>query len=188
MRYLKLFESFNEFPDVFNNTLMRGVKTDKDEYIDDPKSRNINTGASSEKNYLEFLKNYIKFGIPDPTKSIHMFFRPNRDSIDMISFYGNSYRVIPQDGAIFGFNREMRNGGLGSTWFYPQRTIKKYLGKDLNIDLESMSNDEITEYQKMLIDSGVVGVLTYEELLKMSKEKGEPLQVWTESPCLHKKI
>jgi hypothetical protein len=39
----------------------------------------------------------------------------------------------------------------------------------------------------MLIDGGVVGTLTYDELLKMSKEEGETLQVWTESPCHHKK-
>ena len=45
----------------------------------------------------------------------------------------------------------------------------------------------ITEYQQMLIDGGVVGTLTYDELLKMSKEEGETLQVWTESPCHHKK-
>ena len=48
--------------------------------------------------------------------------------------------------------------------------------------------EEVTEYQKKLIDLGIVGALTYDELLKMSKEEGETLQVWTESPCLHKKI
>ena len=32
------------------------------------------------------------------------------------------------------------------------------------------------------------GKLTYDELLKMSKEEGKPLQVWTESPCLHKRV
>ena len=40
MKYLKLFEEFTDkFPDVFNNSLLRGVNIDKDEYIDDPKSR-----------------------------------------------------------------------------------------------------------------------------------------------------
>ena len=33
MKYLKLFEEFTDsFPDVFNKSLVRGVKVDKDEY------------------------------------------------------------------------------------------------------------------------------------------------------------
>ena len=45
MKYLKIFEEFNnEFPDVFNGTLIRGVKVDKDEYIDDTQTcTNIRT-------------------------------------------------------------------------------------------------------------------------------------------------
>ena len=45
----------------------------------------------------------------------------------------------------------------------------------------------ITDYQQDLIDGGVIGVLTYDELLKMSDKELDTLQVWTESPCLHKK-
>jgi hypothetical protein len=55
--------------------LRRGVKIDKDEYIDNPKSHKISNGNSDEEHYVEFLKNYSKLGIPDPTKSIHMYFR-----------------------------------------------------------------------------------------------------------------
>jgi hypothetical protein len=36
MNYLKLFEYFNQFPDLFGDKLMRGVKVDMTEYIDDP--------------------------------------------------------------------------------------------------------------------------------------------------------
>ena len=76
MKYLKIFEEFNdEFPDVFNGTLKRGVKIDKDEYIDDPKSRKVRIGDCDEDHYREFLENYSKLGIPNPTKSVHMYFR-----------------------------------------------------------------------------------------------------------------
>ena len=66
-----------------------------------------------------------------------------------------------------------------------QTNIEDYLNdyEDKNKYLE-----EITEYQKKLIDLDLVGILTYDELIKMSKEEGETLQVWTESPCLHKKV
>jgi hypothetical protein len=44
------------------------------------------------------------------------------------------------------------------------------------------------EYQKSLVDSGLVGSFTYDEIIRQSKESGDTLHVWTESPCLHKKI
>ena len=116
MKYLKLFEEFTDnFPDVFNNSLIRGVKVDKDEYIDDPKSRNVRIGDSNEDNYREFLFNYSRLGIPDPTKSVHMYFKPSGDLMGMLDHFGRTYNIIPQEGATFGFNKELRNGGLGST-------------------------------------------------------------------------
>ena len=196
MKYLKIFEEFNnEFPDVFNGTLKRGVKIDKDEYIDDPKLRKVSTGDSDEEHYREFLANYSKLGIPDPTKSVHMYFRPipNNDS------YGNQYDIIPKSNAIFGFCKHIRygNGTLGNTYFGVNFIVKEYMNKDIGIfddyftDYYEDKNkylEEITDYQRKLVDLGLVGILTYDELIKMSKEKGETLQVWTESPCLHRKI
>lgn len=191
MKYLKIFEDFNnDFPDVFNGTLVRGVKIDKDEYIDDPKLRKVSSGNSIDEDYIEFINNYANLGIPHPLKSVHMYFRPNPDS--SIAWYGTAFDIIPKEGAIFGFNRELRNGGLGSTWFSPERTTEDFLGKKVEkfpdyYEDKDRFMEEITKYQQMLIDGGVVGTLTYDELLKMSKEEGETLQVWTESPCHHKK-
>jgi hypothetical protein len=192
MKYLKIFEDFNndEFPDVFNGTLIRGVKIDKDEYIDDPKLRKVSSGSSGDEDYIEFINNYSNLGIPHPLKSIHMYFRPDTDiSTD---YYGTAYDISPQKDAIFGFNKELRNGGLGSTWWFAERTAKDFLGKTIEefpdyYEDKDEFMEAITEYQKMLIDGGVIGTLTYDELLKMSKEEGETLQVWTESPCYHKK-
>jgi len=191
MKYLKIFEDFNNlFPDVFNGTLVRGVKIDKDEYIDDPKLRTVSSGNSYDEDYIEFINNYSKLGIPHPLKSVHMYFRQEEDS--SIAWYGTAFDIIPQEGAIFGFNKELRNGGLGSTWFFVDRTAKDFLGKTIKPFPDYYEDKDgfmkaITEYQQMLIDGGVVGTLTYDELLKMSKEEGETLQVWTEYPCHHKK-
>jgi len=191
MKYLKIFEDFNNlFPDLFNGTLVRGVKIDKDEYIDDPKLRTVSSGNSYDEDYIEFINNYSKLGIPHPLKSVHMYFRQEEDS--SIAWYGTAFDIIPQEGAIFGFNKELRNGGLGSTWFFVDRTTKDFLGKTIKPFPDYYEDKDgfmkaITEYQQMLIDGGVVGTLTYDELLKMSKEEGETLQVWTEYPCHHKK-
>ena len=204
MKYLKIFEDFNnEYPDVFNGNLIRGVKIDKEEFIDDPKLRKVSSGACDDEDYVSFINNYEKLGLPHPLKSVHMFFRPKRDvSVD---YYGKTFDIIPQKGAIFGFNRALGGGGLGSTWFSAQRIAENFLGIDLKEYFDTKGNkdyweppftdyyedkdkfyEEITKYQKMLIDAGVIGTITYEELVKMSKEEGETLQLWTESPCLHK--
>ena len=202
MKYLKIFEDFNNFTDVFDGKLIRGSKFDKNEYIDDPKLRKVSSGTSTDEDYIAFLTNYAKLGIPNPLKSVHMFFRPTEYTYSFFKgnlSYGIPYKIIPEKGAIFGFNKELRNGGLGSTWFFPDRTAKDFLNIEID-EYENFKEDklyytdknkffqEITEYQKMLIDAGVVGTLTYEELLEMSHEKGPTLQVWTESTCLHQKI
>jgi len=197
MKYLKLFEEFTDrFPDVFNKSLIRGVKgMDKDEYIDDPKSRNVRIGSSDDEDYREFLFNYSRLGIPDPTKSVHMYFNPSGFSLNQLDNFGKSYNIIPQDGATFGFNKELRNGGLGSTWWFVRDMVRDFLGKDSQeyrfpsyYENKDLFIKAITKYQKDLIGAGVVGKLTYDELLKMSKEESKPLQVWTESPCLHKRV
>jgi hypothetical protein len=206
MKYLKLFEQFTEedtdkFPDVFNNSLLRGVNIDKDEYIDDPKPRKVSIGPSDDRDYIEFLINYSKLGIPDPTKSVHMYFKPGSKEKEMFSHYGKAYQVIPEEGAIFGFNKELRNGGLGSTWWFVERTAKRFLGEYVAsqysngykfpdyYENKDLFIEEITKYQKDLIDAKVVGKLTYDELKEMSQNyDGETLHVWTESPCLHRRV
>jgi len=169
MKYLKLFESFqSNFPDVFNKTLVRGSRLDKGEFIDDPSQRTIHLGDFSyDKDYRQFMTSFAKYGIPDPTKSIHMFFRPKSSEFEQ---FGVPFEIIPQEGAKFGFTKHIRNGGLG--YLYWQKE-------------EDMSMDE---YQKSLVDSGLVGSFTYDEIIRQSKESGDTLHVWTESPCLHKRI
>ena len=169
MKYLKLFENFqSNFPDVFNKTLIRGSRIDKDEFIDDPSKRTIQLGdAANNEEYRRFMTSFTNFGIPDPTKSVHMFFRPKSKEIDM---YGSAFEIMPQEGAKFGFTKKITGGGLGSLFF------------------DNWDDIPIDEYQKSLVDSGQVGSLSYEELIQMSKESGDTLHVWTESPCLHKRI
>ena len=169
MKYLKLFENFqSNFPDVFNKTLVRGSRVDKDEFIDDPSQRTIHLGDYSyDKDYRQFMTSFTKYGIPDPTKSIHMFFRPKSSEFDK---YGNAFEIIPQEGAKFGFTKKITGGGLGSLFF------------------DNWYRIPIDEYQQSLVDSGMVGFFTYDEIIRQSKESGDTLHVWTESPCLHKRI
>lgn len=169
MKYLKLFENFqSNFPDVFNKTLVRGSRVDKDEFIDDPSQRTIHLGdAAHNKDYRRFMTSFTNYGIPDPTKSVHMFFRPKSKENDK---YGSAFEIMPQEGAKFGFTKKITGGGLGSLFF------------------DNWDDIPIDEYQKSLVDSGMVGYLSYEELIQMSKEEGVTLHVWTESPCLHKRI
>jgi len=170
MKYLKLFESFQfNFLDVFNKTLVRGSKVDMDEYVDDPSQRKVHLGdMSNDENYRKFMTNWsTEFGIPDPTRSVHMFFRPSDNNYDR---FGTAFEIIPQEGARFGFTKQIGSGGLGQLFF------------------KNWDYLPIVEYQQQLINSGMVGFLSYEELIKMSKESGDTLHVWTESPCLHKKI
>jgi hypothetical protein len=203
MKYIKLFENFenhNEYPDVFGDFLIRGVKIDKDEYIDDPKLRNVSTGSSKDEDYVSFLKNYKNIGLQDPTKSVHFYLNPNIDQIKHLDWYGNSYKPIPSKDAKFSFNKELRNGGLGSTWWFIERTLTDFLNmsdKDITKFLtipklyrknKSEFFKRVTEYQNLLVEGGVVGNLTYNELLDLAKEGGKNLQIWTENTVLHKKI
>jgi hypothetical protein len=132
MKYLKLFENYiSDFPDIFGNSLIRGVQVNKEEYIDDPKSRKVSTGNSNDEHYVAFLENYKNLGLQDPTKSIHFYLKPTDKSIDMMSYYGNQYRVLPRKDAKFSFNKELRGGGLGSTWWFMDRTSEELLNNKL---------------------------------------------------------
>jgi hypothetical protein len=202
MKYLKLFEFFNQdvYPDIFGDSLLRGVKIDKEEYVDDPKLRNVSTGASSDEDYVSFLKNYKNIGLQDPTKSVHFYLNPTDNQIEFLGWYGNKYKPIPTKDAKFSFNKEQRNGGLGSTWWFIERTLTDFLNMS-DKDITEFSKiprlykrnkseffKKVTEYQSLLVKAGVVGNLTYDELLDLAKEGSENLQIWTESPVLHKKF
>lgn len=202
MRYLRLFENYSslEYPDVFGDSLLRGVKIEKDEYIDDPKLRKVSIGSSDNEDYVYFLNNYKNLGLQDPTKSVHFYLNPTQEQKSMIGYYGKSFKPIPEKNAKFSFNKELRNGGLGSTWWFPERVlgdftnlskdlIKKYSNSFGHSELYYENIDEfnrlMNEYQQILIDNGVVGNLTYDELLGLTG-KSEPMQIWTESSVLHK--
>ena len=113
MNYLKLFENFNRFPDVFGDKLQRGVKVNMSEYIDDPQKRKVYIGQDKP-DYRLFLENYKKVGLQDPTCSVHFLLWPR---ISWMNIYGEAYRAIPRDDSKFSFNRQTIAGGLGSTWF-----------------------------------------------------------------------
>jgi hypothetical protein len=196
MKGKRHIQSFNEHQENLNISdvsdslyLLRGVKKDTYEYIDDPKSRRISTGNCSDEDYVNFLKNFKKLGIQDPTKSIHAYLNPEKEQLGMIKYYGNTYRVFPKESDIFSFCNVFRNGGLGSTWFFPER-----FDSNLNRGFDDMyykNKDKffeiISNYQEKLINMGVIGNLTYEELIELSKKK-YPLQLWTENPLLHRRI
>lgn len=198
MKYLKIFENFDiNFPDVFKNSLVRGVKIDKDEYIDDPKSRRVSTGVSTDEEYINFLKNYKNVGLQDPTQSVHFYLNPTKSQINNLGWYGESYRVIPEKGAKFSFNIELRNGGLGSTYFFIGRTLEDFTDlndKDFDSDWmkiydgSELNIDQLNDYQNFLIKNRVVGNLTYDELLELSKNSSQPMQIWTGDKVLHKRL
>lgn len=192
------------YPSSFGGRLIRGVNLSHEDYLDDPSKRKVSIGvASNDPCYRRFAENWVKTGIPDPTKSVHMFFGDTDDVKDSIRFFkmngGSAYSVYPKEGAEFGFCIETRNGGLGSAWFSQQRTLKDFLGidffefegkrhYDLREEAEELEDHEwpdfmraVTHYQKMLFDAGVVGKISYDDLAKMQVEKG--IQVWTESTC-----
>jgi len=209
MKILKYHENFstresNNYPDIFKNKLLRGVKTDKIKYIDDPKHRKINLGANNDDDYFTFIDNYSKFGLQNPTKSVHMFFGDQLyHELKTLQYYGNVFKVIPQYESNFSFNKELRNGGLGSTWFFVERCLKehlnmkedeqlykkivKYIGPYKNTYKENyeLFMQLMNIYQEMLIESGLIGNITYDDLYKKDISI---LQIWTESPCLHELI
>jgi hypothetical protein len=222
MKYLKFFEYFNqsEFPDVFGEKLLRGVRIDKDEYIDDPDKRSVRIGTMENDDYRAFLKNYTKLGLQDPTRSVHFYLNPTQEETGVMGYYGNTYRVLPEKDAKFSFCKELRNGGLGSTWYFVPRCLFEFLKLDpksddstkLNLsdkynkyfrdtndlksllDLESLYESDhieffrlINGYQQWLIDESVVGNLSYQELLDLSKNSNQTLQIWTQSPVLHQR-
>jgi hypothetical protein len=200
LRIFELFKNYQDYPDIFGKSLLRGVKIDKDEYIDDPKLRNVSTGQSMSEDYVSFIKNYKNIGLQDPTKSIHFYLNPTRDQIEGLGWYGNAYRPIPIKDAKFSFSKETRNGGLGSTWWFIERTLDYFLNmsdEDISnfLELHTIYREDKSEfyrkasqYQNLLVEGGVVGNLTYDELLELSKKGNQNLQIWTESPVLHKKI
>jgi hypothetical protein len=204
MKYLRLFENYSslEFPDVFGDSLLRGVRIDKEEYIDDPKLRRVSIGDSNNEDYNYFLNNYKKLGLQNPTKSVHFVLNSNVYKFNT-NRYGNPYKPIPEKNAKFSFNKELRNGGLGSTWWHVEGVLRDFtnLSKDdiekydksfghydLYYDNIDEFNRLMNEYQKILIDNGVVGNLSYDELLDLANNSDETLQIWTESPVLHKMI
>lgn len=180
MKYIKFFENFQneEYPDVFNRKIQRGSKLNADEYIDDPSQRNVDIGISDNiDDYQFFMKNWKNLGIPDPTKSVHMYFRPKNN----INKYGSTYDVFPLKGSKFGFTTNIN--GVGDFYFGDLEN------KMHNWKLNHIGyGEKVSKYQLDLIEKGIVGVLDYEDLVKMSEESGETLHIWTESKCLMKKF
>lgn len=196
---IKLFEAFAEetqFPDNFNNRLLRKVNLDYDKYIDDPSKRKVRIGDSNEPDYEAFCKNFVNVGVQDPTKSVHMFLT-EKDQLGALGRCG--YVVIPEKNANFSFGKFLDLGGLGNTYFFPHMVYEKFLRKKYTgilwqkyevKELFRRNKNEyirlVTEYQQELFDLGVIGNLTYDELFELChKNPITQLHIWTESQCLH---
>jgi hypothetical protein len=199
MKYLRLFESF-EFDDIFNDKLWRGLRlaNDRSELIDDPSKRKVNLGSVSEydpeyETYSFFLNRFTRFGIPNPTKSVHMVFGDDFGTIRML--YGNTFKVIPQTGSQFGYcrkkllledKRDYNLIGVGMIW-YRSEVIGQYLLGKKYPNFQKIPDQEARKYYDSyisdLIDRGVVGKMSYDELVRLSETSDDVLYIWTESPC-----
>lgn len=196
---IKLFEAFAEeeqFPDNFNNKLKRNTNFYSEKYIDDPSKRKVKPGNYDADDYIVFGKNFVNVGVQDPTKSVHMFLTYRTDSL-----YDGSckYYVIPEKDAKFSFTKVTFYGGLGTTYFHPEEVYDRILGKNytgikwykdkgkkLFRTDKNKYIEEVNKYQQELFDLGVIGNLTYDELVDLChQDPGPHWQVWTESRCLH---
>lgn len=196
---IKLFEYFNEqrdFPDVFNNKLKRVSNYDMDKFIDDPSKRSVRIGDYDKPDYIAFCNNFVKVGLQDPTKSIHMFLT-NEKYLEAMGRI--LYKIIPENGANFSFSKIIFGGGLGHSYFYPKIVYDKILSKRYNgiewygkegkelfkTDKEKYLN-MVNAYQQKLVNEKVIGNMTYDELVDLCYQKQSPtLHIWTEAPCIH---
>lgn len=223
MKHLLLFEQVEKFPDNFGNSLLRGSKVDKNQYIDNPKERSVNIGSPQFSDYFYFNENYSKLGLQNPNSGCHFYLNPNESLIDDLKYRGFAFRLLPEIDSKFSFSKFTQRFGLGITWsdipkcledLYiidfddygeddfeifindgaeehfknPKKDIKDLLKiKEIWLKDKKRFYDLITDYQKMLISKKMVGNFSYEQLLE-AKEKGEILQIWTESLVLHKRL
>jgi len=70
----------------------------------------------------------------------------------------------------------------------PSFSTVKLLLKELYNENKLDFFKKCSEYQNLLVEGGVLGNLTYNELLELSKDGKLNLQIWTESPVLHQRI
>lgn len=186
------YENYNnniEYPDNFNSLLIRYTNNTPDEYIDNPSKRIINISARENNIYMEYLNNWGKF-TQNPLKSVHMYLT---DIIKNDSNFGkNINNVFPKIGSKFGYCKFTDGYGIGDTWWKSNEISQKYFNKSFYIT-DYDEDDEIIEtynnWQKKLIDNKIVGEYSYNELMDICKNfDGNHLFIWTESPCLIKKI
>lgn len=187
------YESFNnkiEYPNNFNSLLIRYTNNTPDEYIDDPSNRKIRPGDSYDKEYLEFLNSWGKF-IQNPSKSIHMYVT---DKINNDSNFGKNINcVLPKIDSKFGYCKYIDGHGIGDTYWKSNEISKKYFNDNtfyLPYESDNKNFKELcNEWQQKLIDNNIVGEYTYSELIDICNNfDGTPFFIWTEFPCLIKKI
>lgn len=187
------YESFNnkiQYPDNFNSLLIRYTNNTPDEYIDVPSERMISISARENNIYMEYLNNWGKY-IQNPLKSVHMYVtnKINNDS----NFGKNINRVLPKMDSKFGYCKYIDGHGIGDTYWKSNEISKKYFNDNtfyLPYESDNKNFKELcTEWQQKLIDNKIVGEYTYDELITICKNfDGTPFFIWTESPCLIKKI
>lgn len=212
MTNLTLHDHNQTYPNNFSNALIRGARMGKQKhYIDWPSSREVSIGQSTDENYSHFMALIAKTMSQDPRRSVHMLVCKDRVSINTVRNYGDPYSCRPKVGARFSFSTETRNGGLGSTWFFATRIVDENMDRigdlsralgtradqdtieeiaslrDIDIDTDIKEFDRIAmAYLGWLVDIGVIGDMSYEELQAECASGGSrALQVWTESEVLH---
>lgn len=199
MKHLKKFNENSEFKNPFNDRLFRGVKNPpSDKYIDDPSKREIKIGFISEwhdgyDQYKEYMNNFKNYGIPCPTKSVHMLCCTAKMMKKYSGLFGEMHSVSPESGSKFGFCKFAGGGGIGDTWFKTNIIYSKYFNERIKPLSDEIDNPDYSKlcdkYVKKMIDNDIIGSMSYDELLEYCyKPKSDIITfIWTDSPCLIEK-
>lgn len=191
MKYIKLFEDYNEYPEF--DYLWRGLKGKiiSNEFEDDPSKRKINLGIiSGQENHMDFVNSISKF-MPDPSKSIHMILSDVDTAHNILDWFGSLHKVLPKSSAKFGilFKKIPGFGGMGNLYFNSHSVSELYLDKDYSINKDT-EIEEMDRYISDLVNKEVIKEVGYSELVEISKniKKGDFYYVWTQDTCLVKKL
>lgn len=198
---IKLFEAFTEdelFPDVFNNQLIRGCKTDKIKFVDDPKNRVYAIRGTVSRRANFFIKSYARLGFQDASQSVHIICKPSNKDIEVAKHKyggGHLFNVIPKKGSVFTV--AIRNTANYPIFTFPENEDYERIHFNYIKDKdEKLFLTEILKYQKEVVDKGFIFNLNYEEMIEWLKQpiddEIKPIlayyHAWTEYPCLLTRI
>jgi hypothetical protein len=187
MKYIKIFESFQSEPKFYRFT-KEDFLEGQEEAIYTPKKRTL----WGYRGYNDML---IELGFPDREKCIHFMDNRSFNSGSLQSFkniYGEwVYEIEVDDSAILGWTFCL----VINDWYF--NYYKTKLGdnaivrnvRDYMKTLGEMDEDESTSLRiKYLIDNGIIGNGTIEDLKKSPFFGRESVYVWTCDPVKVSKI